>query len=281
MSDVADESSDEASAVAGAALRAAGQLIATAHAAARHADLDRGGGLGRGMTLERVQRSQSRLQQHGDPLGLMRNDTPAPAPTRTNAPTPERLREIETAIEIYATTVAAGRDLAREAWRVVPVVEHMQRRGQLTDTDTRAAETFYRDFVLGHRIGGLTSRYGERAGTGGTPLSQLASSAGTTPDETRAEYHRAFIDACRAINHMPTVEWMVRIICEQLLAAEPKPPTLADAGRAYMGYRDAKQAQAVGATLIKTGLERLALHYGKKRAEATTQRAVEKARAAK
>jgi hypothetical protein len=197
------------------------------------------------------------LQKQAAPLAMR----PREKPLQEHAPTVERRRKIETALETYAQNVRAGRDLASEAWRVVPVIEGMRERDQLTQHDTDAAERFYRDFILGHRVAGLTAKYGEQMGKGGTPLAQMAGEV-LTPDEMRTHFHQKFVDACKAINHWPTIEWLVLIVCEQLIPGATKPPTLAEAGRVYMGYKDPKQQQASGATLIKTGLQRLARHYG-------------------
>lgn len=207
--------------------------------------------------VDRVRLSRQALSRQGDPLGLA-----APSSTRAvdamvgiaRGPTTERRAHIDTEITAYATTVRAGRDLASEAWRVTPIVEHMRRRGQLGEAEEQAATRFYRDFVLGHRVRGLVSSYGDRVSGGG-----MGEDGG---ELVQTRFHQAFIDACRAIGHMPTIEWMVRIVCEQIVAAETSTPTLRDAGRAYMGYKQDAQAQAAGATLLKTGLERLVQHYG-------------------
>lgn len=264
-----------------AARRTVSRLEASEQALRRHTVLSNGGQLGAGMSVPPIdKRFREKPRVAAVPLeeagpgaiwdgldktavrsqALARQATPLagkPPETvaRANAPTPERIAHIETALESYATTVQAGRSVASEAWRVVPVVEHMRHRGQLGEAEERAAERFYRDFVLGHRVTGLVSSYGDRIGGS-------RNDDGNAEEFTRTAFHQKFVAACRAIDHWPTIEWMVRIVCEQLVAAEKKPPTLADAGRAYLHYKDAKQAQAVGATLIKTGLERLVKHYG-------------------
>lgn len=233
-----------------AAARTVSRIGASEAALERYAELRRRNALGAGMTLdarERVRQRSESLARQADPIGSRgpRKERP------TNGPTPERYAHLETAIETYTTTVRAGRDVASEAWRVVPIVEHMRRRGQLGELEERAAERFYRDFVLGHRVAGLVASYGDRVSGGYEGGGDM-----------RTHFHGRFVSACRAVGHWPTIEWMVRIICEQLMAAETTVPTLADAGRAYLGYRNQQQAQAVGATLIKTGLERLVAHYG-------------------
>jgi hypothetical protein len=264
-----------------AARRTISRLAASEQALLRHAELSAKGQLGQNMAvppiekrhapkpagavkavdleaagpaelwdaIDRVQISRELMQRQAAPLAQRE---PEPE-TRVNLPTSERRAQIDTELTTYTTTVQAGRKLASEAWRVTPIVEHMRNRGQLGDLEMRAAEDFYRDFVLGHRVRGLVSSYGQSPGGGGE---------GFGGDEIRQKFHDRFIRACRAIGHMPTIEWMVRIICEQIMAGEAKPPTLADAGKAYMHYKDQKQQQAVGATLIKSGLERLVRHYG-------------------
>lgn len=197
--------------------------------------------------IDKAKLRRQSLAAQGDPLA---GKTPEPD-SRVGAPSSHRRHGLETAIETYTTTVKAGRDMASEAWRVVPVAEAMRRRGQLGEREERAAQRFYRDFILGHASSGLVSSYGQSPG------------GGRSPDfEVRGRFQAAFVAACRAIDHWPTTEWMVRIICEQLLAAETRTPTLTDAGREFMRYKQAQQAQAAGATMIKIGLQRLVAHYG-------------------
>ncbi len=255
-----------------AARRTLSRLAASEQARAHHRELARRGDLGRNMSVPPIDRRHraaslrdgasetdrelvrlrtASLARQAEPLA---GRAPA-APGRPNAPTTERAAAIETAIETYATTVQAGRQIASEAWRVVPVVEHMRRRQQLGEYEERAAELFYRDFVLGHRVRGLVSSYGDRVNGGGQ------GDDGDSDEFVRTRFNQRFVAACRSIDHWPTIEWMVRIICEQIMQGETKPPTLADAGKAYLGYRNPAQQQAVGATLIKSGLERLVRHY--------------------
>jgi hypothetical protein len=77
-----------------------------------------------------------------------------------NAPTAERATKSE--FEIVSITHATGRDKSSEAWRVVPTIERMHRTRQISDDELQAARDFYRYFILGHRVTGLTARYGER-----------------------------------------------------------------------------------------------------------------------
>jgi len=202
--------------------------------------------------VDRVRLRRASMEQYAATASSHGQESSTQAATM--APTAQRRVQVAAAemqIEIYTQYVGAGRRVASEALRVAPVVEHMRRRGQLGEAEERAAERFYRDFVLGHRVAGLVSSYGDR----------IAGSDRDAGDDLRAMFHNRFIGACRAIGHWPTIEWMVRIVCEQIMASEASVPTLADAGRAYLGYRNQQQAQAVGATLVKSGLERLVPYY--------------------
>ena len=82
-------------------------------------------------------------------------------------------------------------------------------------------------------------------------------------------YNKLWADGVKALltaNPLSTdrliAHWMQKIVCEDYSVLDDSVPTLADCGRAYMGWKSPTQAQATGANLIKQGLERLAAHYG-------------------
>lgn len=237
-------------------------------------------------SLKRADAARIRLARAGDPLGLMDGDGNANEAPETNAPTPERVAN-RGMFETLTITNVTGRERNSEVWRKVPTVEAMIRRGQIDRDDAQnyleAAQTFYRDFILGHRQGGLTAKYGEQCGKGGTPISQQRVSYYTDkhgvqhevmgPDERRTHHHTAWISACQAIGVYQdpvtgaprpgrAVQWMQKLVCEDFFLAEEAAPTLADAGRAYLGCKCPKQAAAAGATMLKMSLERLVNHYG-------------------
>jgi hypothetical protein len=99
----------------------------------------------------------------------------------SNAPT--ALRATKSEFEIVSITHATGRDRSSEAWRVVPTIERMHRNKQITEEELQAAKDFYRYFILGHRVTGLTARYGELTGYGGTPPGQQAQSSWPSQDD--------------------------------------------------------------------------------------------------
>jgi hypothetical protein len=151
----------------------------------------------------------------------------------------------------------------------------MHRNKQITDEEYKAAQDFHKYFVLGHRVGGLTARYGELTSAGGTPPGQQIDAYNArgeirlTPDELRTMYNGLWSSGVKALltaNPLGTdhfiATWVQRIVCEDYSVLEDKVPTLAECGRAYSGWKSDKQATATGVSLIKQGLERLAAHYG-------------------
>lgn len=234
---------------------------------------------------DRARIANAKLRRAGDPLGLMDGDGITAETPETNAPTPERVAS-RGLFEQVNVSLGAGRDAKADVWRHVPIVEAMVRRGQIpkdyATAYTEAARLFYRDFVLGHKGPSVTSRYGELTSGGGTPASQQVPRYYTDrfgrefevpgPEDRRYDAHKRWWKACQAIGVIncpvtgkpapsETLHWMLVLVCEDYIAVE-RTPSLEDAGRAFMGYASAPMASAAGATLIKSGLERLVTHYG-------------------
>lgn len=234
-----------------------------------------------------VRSASLRLRRAGDPLGLMDGDGITADEPDTNAPTPERVAS-RGHFEQVTVRLGPGRDAKNdvEVWRHVPVVEAMVRRGQIAKdyaaAYTEAARRFYRDFVIGHKSPSVTARYGELTGGGGTPISQQVIRYYTDkhgveheapgPETVRYDASKAWWRACQAIGIVKcpvtgkpipseTLHWMLVLVCEDYSVASEKTPSLEDAGRAYLGYKSPVQASAAGAALIKSGLERLVVHY--------------------
>ena len=196
-------------------------------------------------------------------VGRKRTKTVTLAPVQTlmaSAPTPERLAKMGTEIERYIVKIQANRDAEAEVWRIVPVAEQMLRRGQITELELRAGQIFYRDFMESVRVSKLTSKYGERAGVGGTPISQMINTSEMSEEDRRIYYHQRVGEAMMAIGDYEATLWVLKIICE-IPDANGKPRKLSDAGKEFMGYKSPQQATAAGATLIKTGLRALVRHY--------------------
>ena len=136
----------------------------------------------------------------------------------------------------------------------VPVLVKMRRLDQISKAEERAGLLFAQDFAGAFRAEGLISSIYAKAarpkGTSRLPTERLS------PEEERSfRYHR-FIEAARFIGHAPTLEAILLLICEIAEASA------ADVGRSFIPYKQQQQAQAVGTTLIKIGLQRLAKFYG-------------------
>ena len=215
---------------------------------------------------ERVRVSKIALARYSEPKEQPEFDD-------TNAPTPERVAG--------RGSFDAGDN--RRGWYVVSGVEGMLRRGQIDLEHVAAAKAFYKNFHDGMRQGGLTARYGERAGSGGTPEKQRSVQYTTGadgraveamgPDDRRTNAHNAWRDACAAIGYVrcrvtgkqepsAALYHAQRFIAENFELQLEKAPTLADIGRAFIGAKSDQQAQAAGVALIKMVLERLIVHYG-------------------
>lgn len=225
-----------------------------------------------------VRAANASLARAGDPLGLRTGSIEPDADS--NAPTTERV--VNRGDWDIATV---GKDRKAEAWRHIPVVEAMIRRGQIGKDEAPemldAAKRFYRDFVLGHRVGGLVAQWGAPGG-GGTPIGQQVPKHYTDrngavreclgPDDRRTHHHTAWYRAAESIgfsrcpvtgNRTPglMLQWMLKLVCEDYAVATETTPRLEDAGRAYLGLKCPKQASAAGGALIKAGIERLVQHY--------------------
>lgn len=238
---------------------------------------------------EAARDANASLRRQGDPLGLMDGDGITNEAPETNAPTPERVagRGVFDAPEVTSKSSPSDRDRKTEAWRHVPLVEAMIRRGQIhkdyASAYQEAARRFYRDFVAGHRGASVTARYGELTGGGGTPASQQTPRTYTDkfgrefeilgPEDRRYDANKRWMQACYAIGVVKcphtgrphpseTLHWMLVLVCEDYSVASERTPSLEDAGRSFAGYKSNKQASAAGVALIKSGLERLVVHYG-------------------
>lgn len=176
------------------------------------------------------------------------------------APTPERAAIAGGALHRFPVYESNGRVIG-QGHCVATAVQKMCMSGQITEGERKAAELYYRDYDIGSRSVGLTMQYGERMERGGTPLAQQANIQGKSLTELRSECQARFKDAGRHIGDKTMMFWFDAIVCEIPINGSIKPPTLEDAGRAWMGYECKKRAQASGATLIKTILVRLKSFY--------------------
>jgi hypothetical protein len=164
------------------------------------------------------------------------------------APTPERLSKA-----VYVEKPAKDQKTKRDAWRIVSPVETMYKRGQLSEECWQAYQRFERDLDRADRVTSAIAKYGERAGAGGTPVSQLATEV-ICPEDIKIAAIQRVEEAMEAIGHTPTIA--------ALKTAILKETTLEEIGRKFGGWRNKAQACAAAVTMIQHGCYRLAVHYG-------------------
>jgi hypothetical protein len=136
------------------------------------------------------------------------------------------------------------------------LLDQMFKRGHIDAAERRAGELFSVDFEGSIRAPGMIASVYKQ---GATCRMNLALDR-LTPDELRAHHYDSFKGAVRKINHMPTIEALLRLVCDMPIKGGGQ--TAADVGRDFIDYRQQQQAQAVGITLIKVGLQKLAVYYG-------------------
>jgi hypothetical protein len=215
--------------------------------------------LERAAGIERVRDAHVRLARQGDPLGLAEGVLDDPCDD-SNAPNAYQATKAE--FELRPTTNVAGRDRSSEAWAKIQIVDRMYRDKDILEHHYLAAQKFRRDYIKGMAVTGLTARYQPRVdGSSGTPIAQQASFR-LDPADIRTHHHSMWAAAVKALDDRFDAYWLERIVCEAYEVAREEPPTLADVGRSYMGYKCSKQASAAGATIVRKALERLAKHYG-------------------
>lgn len=164
------------------------------------------------------------------------------------APTPERLKKAP-----HVERPSINQRTKREAWRIVSPVETMYKRGQLNEECWHAFQRYERDVDRAYRYASIISRYGERAGARGTPVSQLTAEV-ICPEELRADAIRRVVEAEEAIGSKVMVCALKTLILKET--------TLEEIGRKFGGWKNKPQAIACAVTLIQQGTYKLAIHYG-------------------
>lgn len=168
-------------------------------------------------------------------------------------PTQERLRRAS-GNEIVAPVV--DKQVMRRAWRIQSPVETMLKQGKITHRCYRAWDQFETDWNNAMLQPTIIARYGDRAGSGGTPPSQLTAMAiecAERRDEKRSAAVRKVERALEAVRVKP--------IQSTLIALVSSDHGLEDIGRSISRYADRGKAVAAAVISIEYGLELLAQHY--------------------
>ena len=132
----------------------------------------------------------------------------------------------------------------------------MRKEGKLTDERFEAWERFERDWIRTELGNSIVAKYGERAGTGGTPVSQLRELAGARAWAVAELRSHAIKRVIAALNHIgvPRMQWA-------LMMAAGQECNLEMIGARISRYTDRGKQIAVAATAIEDGLWLLHTHY--------------------
>lgn len=152
--------------------------------------------------------------------------------------TPERARKAGDRMQ----RAIVDMDTARRADRVLPVIDAMHKRGQLTDEELAAAEQMQRWLRGARAVPGLVSRYGATAGgcDGDAEVWRMHCA------DRIAGISRAIgVFAVSVLENVINEEWPLSVI-----------------GTTYMGFRAQPAASAAGASMVKMALGQLARHLG-------------------
>lgn len=164
-------------------------------------------------------------------------------------PTPERVAKAAGGVDVPVVDTKRRRN----AFRVVGIVETMLREGRLRPEQAAAFRKWERDMAVAHSSSALLSRYGELTGSGGTPLSQLASDL-LSPEERRTDAHRSLAQAAISVGEPRTVEVLIMLATTDA--------TLEQIGRHVLMVGNRPQAKAQAERTIQLGTYWLARHYG-------------------
>lgn len=168
-------------------------------------------------------------------------------------PTTERLRHGR---HMHVDAPLVDQRVERRAWRLVNVVEIMHRKGKIDDRRWSAWERFERDWNRASIAPSIIAKYGERAGVGGTPVSQMTaealSKAGAMDDWRMAAIDR--VSGALLATTLPRIQRaMVMVVSEEC--------NLEQIGRAICSLRSREQCIAVAGAAIEDGLWLIYQYY--------------------
>lgn len=168
--------------------------------------------------------------------------------TETIAPTPERKRQGR--VEQFSAHVGAGESKGAERYRMIDGLEALARRNKIDDDAYNAGKAWIRDYDIGHRITGITPRYG---------AVRVQSGRDDDGVDRRVFHHNRFLGAAGTLA-MP-YEPLIAYLTNQPLAGQEGPASLEQIGIKLGGYAERKQAVAAGTMIVSMSLKTLARFY--------------------
>lgn len=151
----------------------------------------------------------------------------------------------------FALLPEVSRDVRRHNTRMIGIYDFLLARKSISGSQAMAGHKMTELWVCAHRDGSVTAKYGQ--GTGATTLVRHMSDAELAKLDYKEKCRLALIKAQRAVND--DREWKALTLLAQ------RDATMEDVGFA-LGAMSAPTAQRWGPKAVKSGLAKLAKHWG-------------------
>lgn len=158
--------------------------------------------------------------------------------------------------EVVAPDVSMA--VERRAWRIVPAVETMRKQGRITEGMWQAYDRFEREWETAGAGQSVIARYGERAGSGGTPVQHMTSAAFDAVE--RLESRRRL-----AIEKVEAALLAVKVprLCKALVLSIVNECGLEAIGREISLKRGRSECIAIAGAALEDALWCLEQHYAR------------------
>ena len=173
--------------------------------------------------------------------------------TERLGPTMERLRHGR---HMHIEAPFVDQRTERRTWRLVNVVEMMRRAGRIDERRWDAWERFEKDWDRAAISRSITAKYGERAGLGGTPVSQMTAEAiemANAADVQRLDAIERVHGGLAAISVPRLQRAMVMVVSQEC--------NLEQIGAVVTTQKSVKQREAIARAAIEDGLWLLHTFY--------------------
>lgn len=158
--------------------------------------------------------------------------------------------------DLVAPTLSQSED--RKAYRIVTAVETMRRQGRITEGMWAAYDRFEEEWALAGAGPSIIARYGERAGSGGTPVAHMTSAAFDAIErrDSRRRLALGKVEQALLAVHLPR-------LVKALVLSVANECGLEAIGRSISRHKDRAQAIAVAGAALEDALWCLEQHYAR------------------
>jgi len=156
------------------------------------------------------------------------------------------------------TEPGVSQQAERRAWRIVSAVETMHKAGKITEGMWQAYDRFETEWEAAGAGQSIIARYGERAGSGGTPVAHMTSTAFEAAQRRDARRRLAIgkVEAALCSVGVPR-------LCRALMLAVSNECGLEAIGRAISPLKDRSQVIAIAGAALEDALWCLEQHYSR------------------